>query len=107
MLATFLNSTFPVHTSQRPVLMMLSGFLFLLLLKATLFSYRTEKDKTLPSFQLMVENNGTVMLRNDMVLVSTCRMHIYQFPFDVQSCTLSFKSVTHLGEPVTSSFVFI
>ncbi|XP_034070450.1 5-hydroxytryptamine receptor 3A-like [Gymnodraco acuticeps] len=58
----------------------------------------TEKDKTLPSFQLIVDHNGTVMLRNDMVLVSTCRMRIYQFPFDVQSCTLSFKSITHLDE---------
>lgn len=37
-------------------------------------------------------------MQNDQVLVSTCRMHTYNFPFDIQSCNLSFKSVIHTGE---------
>ncbi|KAM6899194.1 5-hydroxytryptamine receptor 3B-like [Lycodopsis pacificus] len=55
----------------------------------------TEKDKALPSPYLIVNSSGWVMNRNDMVVVSTCKMHVYKFPFDVQSCNLSFKSVLH------------
>ncbi|XP_029312561.1 5-hydroxytryptamine receptor 3A-like [Cottoperca gobio] len=55
----------------------------------------TDKDKTLPSPHLSVDSIGEVILRNDMVVVSTCKLHIYQFPFDVQTCTLSFKSVVY------------
>lgn len=55
----------------------------------------TEKDKAPPSPYLSINNEGYVEVQNDQVLVSTCRMHVYQFPFDVQSCSLSFKSVIH------------
>ncbi|XP_026207668.1 5-hydroxytryptamine receptor 3A-like [Anabas testudineus] len=54
-----------------------------------------EKDKAPPSPLLTIYSNGTVIVQNDQVLVSTCRMHVYKFPFDVQTCTLSFKSVIH------------
>lgn len=65
--------------------------------------YRTEKDKAPPSPYLTINNNGDVEVQNDQVLVSTCRMHIYKFPFDVQSCNLSFKSAIHSGESVSRS----
>ncbi|XP_039991843.1 5-hydroxytryptamine receptor 3A-like [Xiphias gladius] len=55
----------------------------------------TEKDKAPPSPLLTIFSNGSVLVQNDQVLVSTCRMHVYKFPFDIQSCTLSFKSVIH------------
>ncbi|KAM9716173.1 LOW QUALITY PROTEIN: uncharacterized protein ACNS7B_022270 [Menidia menidia] len=55
----------------------------------------TEKDKAPPSPYLTIDNTGKVYVQNDQVLVSTCRMQVYKFPFDVQSCTLSFKSVIH------------
>ncbi|XP_075891665.1 5-hydroxytryptamine receptor 3A-like [Nelusetta ayraudi] len=58
----------------------------------------TEKDKAPPSTHLTIHSDGLVRIQNDQVLVSTCRMHIYKFPFDVQSCNLSFKSVVHSGE---------
>lgn len=41
---------------------------------------------------------GYVEIQNDQVLVSTCMMHTYKFPFDTQMCNLSFKSVIHTGE---------
>ncbi|XP_026172283.1 5-hydroxytryptamine receptor 3A-like isoform X2 [Mastacembelus armatus] len=55
----------------------------------------TEKDKAPPSPLLIIHSNGRVVVQNDQVLVSSCRMHVYKFPFDTQSCTLSFRSVVH------------
>ncbi|XP_068162286.1 5-hydroxytryptamine receptor 3A-like [Antennarius striatus] len=55
----------------------------------------TEKDKAPPSPHLTIYSNGLVNVQNDQVLVSTCRMHVYKFPFDIQRCNLSFKSVVH------------
>lgn len=63
--------------------------------------YRVEKDKAPPSPLLTVDNEGLVTVQNDQVLVSTCRMHVHKFPFDVQTCTLSFISVIHSSETVT------
>ncbi|XP_036937614.1 5-hydroxytryptamine receptor 3A-like [Acanthopagrus latus] len=60
----------------------------------------TEKDKAPPSPYLTINNKGDVEVQNDQVLVSTCRMHIYQFPFDTQSCNLSFKSVIHAAKDI-------
>ncbi|XP_074519900.1 5-hydroxytryptamine receptor 3E-like [Halichoeres trimaculatus] len=55
----------------------------------------TEKDKAAQSPYLMVTNHGGIWLRNDMVVVSSCRMHVYKFPFDTQNCRLTFKSMIH------------
>ncbi|XP_060884527.1 5-hydroxytryptamine receptor 3A-like [Labrus mixtus] len=55
----------------------------------------TEKDKATQSPYLSIAYNGKVTLRNDMVLVTTCKMDVYKFPFDIQSCNLSFKSIIH------------
>eukprot|EP00066_Takifugu_rubripes_P028499 XP_011617765.1 PREDICTED: 5-hydroxytryptamine receptor 3A-like [Takifugu rubripes] len=60
----------------------------------------TEKDKAPPSPYLTINNMGYVEIQNDQVLVSTCRMHIYKFPFDAQSCNLSFKSVIHTAKDI-------
>ncbi|XP_076616557.1 5-hydroxytryptamine receptor 3A-like [Chaetodon auriga] len=60
----------------------------------------TEKDKAPPSPYLTINNKGDVEVQDDQVLVSTCRMHIYKFPFDIQSCNLSFKSVTHTAKDI-------
>ncbi|XP_029977999.1 5-hydroxytryptamine receptor 3A-like [Sphaeramia orbicularis] len=59
-----------------------------------------EKDKAAPSPYLFVSYSGLVALKKDLVLVSTCRMHVYNFPFDTQSCTLSFKSVVHTNNKI-------
>ncbi|KAM8887771.1 5-hydroxytryptamine receptor 3A-like [Synchiropus picturatus] len=55
----------------------------------------TERDRAPPSPYLSINDKGDVEVQNDQVLVSTCRMHIYKFPFDIQSCNLSIKSVIH------------
>ncbi|XP_060884687.1 5-hydroxytryptamine receptor 3A-like [Labrus mixtus] len=60
----------------------------------------TEKDKTSPTPYLTINDKGDVEINNDMVLVSTCRMHIYKFPFDIQSCNLTFKSVIHTAKNI-------
>ncbi|KAM9336930.1 5-hydroxytryptamine receptor 3A-like [Symphorus nematophorus] len=60
----------------------------------------TEKDKAPPSPYLTINDKGDVEVQNDQVLVSTCRMHIYNFPFDIQRCNLSFKSVIHTAKDI-------
>ncbi len=63
--------------------------------------HRIEKDKTPTSPYLLVCSDGVTYFANHGVLVCTCRMHVYQFPFDVQSCRLSFKSIVHSRESAT------
>ncbi|XP_038592501.1 5-hydroxytryptamine receptor 3A-like [Micropterus salmoides] len=55
----------------------------------------TEMDKAPPSPYIRIFWNGWVVRLNDMVLVSTCKMQVYKFPFDIQSCNISFKSAIH------------
>ncbi|XP_038592497.1 5-hydroxytryptamine receptor 3A-like [Micropterus salmoides] len=55
----------------------------------------TEMDKAPPSPHLRVYHNGMVVRLNDMVLASTCKMQVYKFPFDIQSCNISFKSAIY------------
>ncbi|XP_035468853.1 5-hydroxytryptamine receptor 3A-like [Scophthalmus maximus] len=55
----------------------------------------TEIDKAPPSPYLTITSEGNVTLMNDQVLTSTCRMQIYKFPFDTQSCNLTIKSFIH------------
>ncbi|KAJ4940841.1 hypothetical protein JOQ06_027133 [Pogonophryne albipinna] len=61
---------------------------------------QTEKDKAPPSLYLTINDKGDVEVQNDQVLVSTCRMHIYKFPFDIQNCNLSFKSIIHTAKDI-------
>ncbi|XP_073345268.1 5-hydroxytryptamine receptor 3A-like [Pagrus major] len=60
----------------------------------------TEKDKAPPSPYISVTNEGIVELRNDQVLVTTCRMQVYKFPFDIQRCNISFKSALHCDDEI-------
>ncbi|XP_061666974.1 5-hydroxytryptamine receptor 3A-like isoform X6 [Syngnathoides biaculeatus] len=54
-----------------------------------------EKDKAPPNLYLTIRADGLVEVTNDQVLFSMCRMNIYNFPFDIQRCNLSFKSIIH------------
>nr|XP_019960777.1 PREDICTED: 5-hydroxytryptamine receptor 3A-like [Paralichthys olivaceus] len=60
----------------------------------------TERDKAPPSPYLTITSRGNVEMVNDQVLTSTCRMQVYKFPFDTQSCKLTFKSFTHSDEEI-------
>uniref|UniRef100_A0A671XC08 Uncharacterized protein n=1 Tax=Sparus aurata TaxID=8175 RepID=A0A671XC08_SPAAU len=55
----------------------------------------TEKDRAPPNPFLIIRNDGEIEITDDQVLVSACRMRVYKFPFDIQTCNLSFKSVVH------------
>ncbi|RVE59821.1 hypothetical protein OJAV_G00192360 [Oryzias javanicus] len=57
-----------------------------------------EKDKAPPSPLLQIFYNGTVLYKNDQVIISTCQMRVYKFPFDTQSCNITFRSILHSGE---------
>ncbi|XP_041672081.1 5-hydroxytryptamine receptor 3A-like [Cheilinus undulatus] len=68
----------------------------------------TEKDKAAQSPYLAILYDGRVRWRNDMVVVSSCKMKVYKFPFDTQKCKLSLKSVIQSDEhlklkPLSSS----
>uniref|UniRef100_UPI0037E7B360 5-hydroxytryptamine receptor 3A-like n=1 Tax=Semicossyphus pulcher TaxID=241346 RepID=UPI0037E7B360 len=58
----------------------------------------TEKDRAPPSPYLTINDKGEVEVQNHQVLVSSCRMHIYKFPFDIQKCNLTFKSVIYTAK---------
>ncbi|MED6278321.1 hypothetical protein CHARACLAT_022537 [Characodon lateralis] len=58
----------------------------------------TEKDKAPPSPFLSVFSDGWVKYRDDKIVMSTCKMHIFYFPFDIQRCSLSFKSILYNDE---------
>ncbi|XP_011490764.4 5-hydroxytryptamine receptor 3A isoform X2 [Oryzias latipes] len=62
-----------------------------------------EKDKAPPSPLLQIDNHGYVVYKNDQVIISTCQMHVYRFPFDTQSCTITFKSIFHRDYEISLS----
>ncbi|XP_033955038.1 5-hydroxytryptamine receptor 3A-like [Pseudochaenichthys georgianus] len=57
-----------------------------------------EKDKAVPNPFITIHSNGFVQYVRDLMVVSSCRMQVYKFPFDTQSCTLSFKSIIYPEE---------
>uniref|UniRef100_A0A671XEI2 Uncharacterized protein n=1 Tax=Sparus aurata TaxID=8175 RepID=A0A671XEI2_SPAAU len=60
----------------------------------------TEKDRAPPNPFLVIRNDGEIEITDDQVLVSACRMRVYKFPFDIQTCNLSFKSVVHTDKEI-------
>ncbi|XP_058477616.1 5-hydroxytryptamine receptor 3A-like [Solea solea] len=57
----------------------------------------TESEKSKPNPYVIIRSIGHVILMDELVLVSTCKMQVYRFPFDTQSCILTFRSVVHSG----------
>ncbi|PWA21574.1 hypothetical protein CCH79_00003134, partial [Gambusia affinis] len=55
----------------------------------------TEKDKNQPSPFVSVKYNGWVDYRDDKFMISTCKMKIFNFPFDIQTCHLTFRSILY------------
>uniref|UniRef100_A0A096MCE6 Uncharacterized protein n=1 Tax=Poecilia formosa TaxID=48698 RepID=A0A096MCE6_POEFO len=63
-----------------------------------LFSYRTEKDKDVPNPFLRVTSSGWVLHTDDKLVISTCKMKIFHFPFDIQSCKMTVRSLSYTSE---------
>ncbi|KAM7370500.1 hypothetical protein PAMP_010041 [Pampus punctatissimus] len=59
-----------------------------------------DKDKSIPTLYLSINNEGYVELQNNWIMISTCRMHVYKFPFDIQRCNLSFQSLIHTAKEI-------
>ncbi|KAK5880920.1 hypothetical protein CesoFtcFv8_021778 [Champsocephalus esox] len=57
-----------------------------------------EKDKAGPIPFITIDSTGLVEHVRDLMVVSTCKMKMYTFPFDIQSCTLSLKSIIYPEE---------
>ncbi|XP_043959084.1 5-hydroxytryptamine receptor 3A-like [Gambusia affinis] len=55
----------------------------------------TEKDKNQPSPFVSVKYDGWVDYRDDKFMISTCKMNIFNFPFDFQTCHLTFRSILY------------
>uniref|UniRef100_A0A096LXV7 Uncharacterized protein n=1 Tax=Poecilia formosa TaxID=48698 RepID=A0A096LXV7_POEFO len=58
----------------------------------------TEKDKNLPSPFVTVNYNGWVEYRDDKFVISTCKMKTFNFPFDIQRCNITFRSISYSDE---------
>ncbi|XP_037836871.1 5-hydroxytryptamine receptor 3B-like [Kryptolebias marmoratus] len=57
-----------------------------------------ERSNNPPSPYLRMFHDGYVESRTEEVIVSTCKMRIYKFPFDTQSCNLTFKSIVYSSD---------
>ncbi|KAK0134353.1 5-hydroxytryptamine receptor 3A [Merluccius polli] len=65
----------------------------------------TDLDKAPPTPYLTLYSNGTVHQNKGMVVVTTCKMNIYSFPFDTQRCNLSFNSITNTDFSLSSNSI--
>uniref|UniRef100_UPI003AAF2A9C 5-hydroxytryptamine receptor 3A-like n=1 Tax=Centroberyx gerrardi TaxID=166262 RepID=UPI003AAF2A9C len=73
-----------------------------MLWRPDLFIYEmTEKDDAPQSPYIYVSHDGTVILEEDMKVVSTCKMDVHKFPFDTQRCNITVGSAIHSGEGVS------
>ncbi|KAJ8399794.1 hypothetical protein AAFF_G00408990 [Aldrovandia affinis] len=58
-----------------------------------------EEDKTTQSPYIYIYHDGTVTMDQDHIIASTCKMDMYKFPFDTQSCVMTFGSSLYSGQP--------
>ncbi|XP_028264063.1 5-hydroxytryptamine receptor 3A-like [Parambassis ranga] len=67
-----------------------------LLWKPDIFIYEmTQKDESPYNPYVYIFHDGTVATEQDVKVVSTCKMDVYKFPFDTQSCNISVSSAMH------------
>ncbi|KAJ4923726.1 hypothetical protein JOQ06_014005 [Pogonophryne albipinna] len=57
-----------------------------------------EKNKDVPNPFITIHSNGFIEHVRDLMVVSSCKMQVYAFPFDTQSCNLSLKSIIYPEE---------
>ncbi|XP_017293560.1 5-hydroxytryptamine receptor 3A-like, partial [Kryptolebias marmoratus] len=54
-----------------------------------------ERSKNPPSPYVTIWSHGAVSWLNEEVMVTNCKIRIYRFPFDTQSCNITFKSQSY------------
>ncbi|XP_013870174.1 uncharacterized protein LOC106521943 [Austrofundulus limnaeus] len=54
-----------------------------------------ERSKNSPSPYVTILSHGAVSWLNEEVVVANCKMRVYRFPFDIQSCDITFKSQSY------------
>lgn len=84
------------HRSQRPALALKT--LFLLLLLSPTRSVDVGKSPDIP--YVYVTHNGLVRNYKPIQVVTACTLNIYNFPFDVQKCSLTFQSWLHTSKTI-------
>ncbi|XP_011832417.1 PREDICTED: 5-hydroxytryptamine receptor 3B [Mandrillus leucophaeus] len=62
-----------------------------------------ERSPDLP--YVYVNSSGTIENSKPIQVVSACSLETYAFPFDVQNCSLTFKSILHTVEDVDLAFL--
>ncbi|XP_062280795.1 5-hydroxytryptamine receptor 3C-like [Scomber scombrus] len=60
-----------------------------------------DEDKSPKAPYVYLLNTGHVYDSRPIRVVSSCRLGIYTFPFDVQNCTLTFESYLHIASDIT------
>ncbi|XP_070765024.1 5-hydroxytryptamine receptor 3A-like [Enoplosus armatus] len=59
-----------------------------------------DEDKSPKTPYVYLYNTGRVFDDNPIRVVSSCRLVIYTFPFDIQNCTLTFGSYLHFAADI-------
>ncbi|XP_051231897.1 5-hydroxytryptamine receptor 3A isoform X1 [Dicentrarchus labrax] len=59
-----------------------------------------DEDKSPKTPYVYLDNNGRVYDYKPIRVVSSCRLGIYTFPFDVQNCSLTFGSYLHFATDI-------
>ncbi|XP_053197012.1 5-hydroxytryptamine receptor 3A-like [Scomber japonicus] len=66
----------------------------------------SESYKAFQSPYLIIFPDGSVTSWSPQVLVSACKMQVHKFPFDMQSCNISFRSITHTDKELNLEAIF-
>uniref|UniRef100_A0A667X3W5 Uncharacterized protein n=1 Tax=Myripristis murdjan TaxID=586833 RepID=A0A667X3W5_9TELE len=73
--------------------------LYVVIKISVLFYSSMDEDQSPQTPYVYLDNKGHIYDDKPLRVVSTCRLGIYTFPFDVQNCSLTFGSYLHFGEP--------
>ena len=57
-----------------------------------------DEDKSPQTPYVYIYNTGRIYDDSPLRVVSTCKLRIYSFPFDIQNCSLTFGSYIHFGK---------
>lgn len=99
----FLDQRCRFHASLSFMLLLLFKFLLglkcmFLFVSFSLF-LSMDEDKSPITPYVYLYNTGHVYDDRPLRVVSTCKLGIYTFPFDIQNCSLTFGSYIHFGKP--------